>query len=222
MRGLATKDLEFIKGNAKAMVMVVVVAFICFVSTSSGPSFLIGYVSIFAATMAWNTIGNDDMNNSMAYIFTLPFNRKDYVKEKYLFGTGMVFLMWGLAVLIACGVSALGYRTASFEELAGASVAGIFLAVFVIAVMFPIQMKYGSNAGRIALLTLVFGAMAVGWIGAEICDRMHIDLSFVKDAFMKIQNLGIPALAILAAVLLLLILLISCTISIKIMEKKEY
>lgn len=68
----------------------------------------------------------------------------------------------------------------------------------------------------------VFGAMGIFWIGSEICDRMHIDLSFVKDSFMQILDLGLPVCLSVLAVLLLLLVLISCTISIKIIEKKEY
>ena len=90
------------------------------------------------------------------------------------------------------------------------------------SVMFPVQLKFGSQAGRIALFIMVFGAMAVYWIGSEICDRMQIDLSFVKEVMEKILSLGIPVCLVLLGALMLLMLLLSCTISIKIMEKKEY
>ena len=222
MRGLVTSDFEYLKENVRTFIIVFAIAFICFASTSAGPSFLISYISVLAATMAWNNIGNDDLNNSMAYIFTLPLSRKDYVKEKYLLGTGMILFMWGFAVLVACGVNISGYRTISWEELALSAAAGLSLALFIIIVQFPIQMKYGSNAGKMALFAIVFGAMGIYWIGSEICDRMRIDLSFVKDSFLKVLNLGLPVCLSIIAVLLLLLVLISCTISIKIMEKKEY
>ena len=222
MRGLVTKDLEFMKGNVKAYVVVFAIAFLCFASTSAGPSFLISYVSILIAVMAWNNISNDEMYNSMAYLFTLPFSRKEYVKEKYLFGTGMILLGWALAVLIGCVANIAGYRSILWEEMIASAAGGLFMAFFAVTVMFPVQLKFGSQAGRVALFTMVFGAMAVYWIGSEICDRMQIDLSFIKKIMEKILNLGIPVCLLLLGAFLLLMILISCTISIKIMEKKEY
>lgn len=222
MRGLVTKDLEFMKGNVKTYVAVYAIAFFCFASTSAGPSFLISYVSILAAVMAWNNISNDEMYNSMAYIFTLPFSRREYVKEKYLFGTGMILLLWAVAVTIGCVVNITGYRSVLWEEMIASAAAGLFMAVVAVVIMFPVQLKFGSQAGRIALFIMVFGAMAVYWVGSEICDRMHIDLSFVKEIMEKILNLGIPVCLVLLGALMLLMLLLSCTISIKIMEKKEY
>ena len=175
-----------------------------------------------AAVMALNTIASDDMDNGMPYIFTFPISRKEYVKEKYLLGAGMVTVLWAVAVAIAIGVNASGYRMVSWEELIASAAAGLFLAVFANAVVFPVQLKYGSSTGRLVLLVLVFGIMAVGWIGVELCQKMNVDFSGLKNLGLRIWNLGIPVCLAMLFVLMLLMLLISCTISIKIMEKKEY
>ena len=101
-------------------------------------------------------------------------------------------------------------------------IVSIFLAVFANAVVFPVQLKYGSSTGRLVLLVLVFGIMAVGWIGVELCQKMKVDFSGLKNLGLRIWNLGIPVCLAMLFVLMLLMFLISCTISIKIMEKKEY
>ena len=222
MRGAFIKDLETLKGNGRTFAAVYVIALICFLGTSAGPSFLISYVSVLAAIMAVNTIAADDMDNGMAYIFTFPISRKEYVKEKYVLGAGMITILWLVAVVIAACVNLSGFRTAPWEELLASAAAGIFLAVFAEAVMFPVQLKYGNTTGRIVLFVLVFGTMAIGWIGSEICKKMHVDVSAVKAFGMQIFELGIPVCLGILFVLMLLLLLISCTISIKIMEKKEY
>ena len=140
----------------------------------------------------------------------------------YLLGAGMVTVLWAVAVAIAIGVNASGYRMVSWEELIASAAAGLFLAVFANAVVFPVQLKYGSSTGRLVLLVLVFGIMAVGWIGVELCQKMKVDFSGLKNLGLRIWNLGIPVCLAMLFVLMLLMLLISCTISIKIMEKKEY
>ena len=218
MKGMFVKDMEIMRGNMKTFIGVYIIAIFCFLSTSAGPSFLISYVSVLAAVMALNTIATDDMDNGMPYIFTFPISRKEYVKEKYLLGAGMVTVLWAVAVAIAIGVNASGYRKVSWEELIASAAAGLFLAVFANAV----QLKDGSSTGRLVLLVLVFGIMAVGWIGVELCQKMNVDFSGLKNLGLRIWNLGIPVCLAMLFVLMLLMLLISCTISIKIMEKKEY
>lgn len=138
MKGMFVKDMEIMRGNMKTFIGVYIIAIFCFLSTSAGPSFLISYVSVLAAVMALNTIASDDMDNGMPYIFTFPISRKEYVKEKYLLGAGMVTVLWAVAVAIAIGVNASGYRKVSWEELIASAAAGLFLAVFANAVVFPV------------------------------------------------------------------------------------
>lgn len=127
MKGMFVKDMEIMRGNMKTFIGVYIIAIFCFLSTSAGPSFLISYVSVLAAVMALNTIASDDMDNGMPYIFTFPISRKEYVKEKYLLGAGMVTVLWAVAVAIAIGVNASGYRKVSWEELIASAAAGLFL-----------------------------------------------------------------------------------------------
>lgn len=222
MKGMFVKDMEIMRGNMKTFIGVYIIAIFCFLSTSAGPSFLISYVSVLAAVMALNTIASDDMDNGMPYIFTFPISRKEYVKEKYLLGAGMVTVLWAVAVAIAIGVNASGYRMVSWEELIASAAAGLFLAVFANAVVFPVQLKYGSSTGRLVLLVLVFGIMAVGWIGVELCQKMNVGFFRSEKSGPAHLEPWNPSLSGVLFVLMLLMLLISCTISLKIMEKKEY
>lgn len=163
----------------KTFIGIYIIAIFCFLNTSAGPSFLISYVSVLAAVMALNTIASDDMDNGMPYIFTFPISRKEYVKEKYAGcrdGHGIV----GCCCCNCNWRKASGYRMVSWEELIVSAAVGLFLAVFANAVLFPVQLKYGSSTGRLVLFVLVFGIMAVGWIGVELCQKMKVDFSGLK------------------------------------------
>ena len=122
MKGMFVKDMEIMRGNMKTFIGVYIIAIFCFLSTSAGPSFLISYVSVLAAVMALNTIASDDMDNGMPYIFTFPISRKEYVKEKYLLGAGMVTVLWAVAVAIAIGVNASGSTRSSVTSLCNHSI----------------------------------------------------------------------------------------------------
>ena len=182
MKGMFVKDMEIMRGNMKTFIGVYIIAIFCFLSTSAGPSFLISYVSVLAAVMALNTIATDDMDNGMPYIFTFPISRKEYVKEKYLLGAGMVTVLWAVAVAIAIGVNASGYRKVSWEELIASAAAGLFLAVFANAVVFPVQLKYGSSTGRLGLLVLVLEPWNPSLSGDAVC-------SYVANASDFLYNI---------------------------------
>ena len=161
-------------------------------------------------------------NTGVPFFFTFHVTVVESVREKNMMDGVMMKNVCAVAVAIAIGVNASGYRMVSWEELIASAAAGLFLAVFANAVVFPVQLKYGSSTGRLVLLVLVFGIMAVGWIGVELCQKMKVDFSGLKNLGLRIWNLGIPVCLAMLFVLMLLMLLISCTISIKIMEKKEY
>lgn len=222
MKGLWTKDWEFMRGNRNIFLAVYVIALVCFLTTSAGPSFLISYVSILAAVMALNVISNDTLNNGIAYLLTFPVSRREYVQEKYLFGTIVIVVMWLLSVLIGSVVNVSGFRPVSGDEMVYSAIAGIGVALLAEAIMFPVQLKYGSEMGRIVLFVVVFGIMGLSLLGKELCTQLDLDVTPALEFFGRILDLGPFVLAGIAAVLLLLILVISCTISVKIMEKKEY
>ena len=222
MKGLWTKDWEFMRGNRNIFLAVYVIALVCFLTISAGPSFLISYVSILAAVMALNVISNDTLNNGIAYLLTFPVSRREYVQEKYLFGTIVIVVMWLLSVLIGSVVNVSGFRPVSGEEMVYSAIAGIGVALLAEAIMFPVQLKYGSEMGRIVLFVVVFGIMGLSLLGKELCTQLDLDVTPALEFFGRILDLGPFVLAGIAAVLLLLILVISCTISVKIMEKKEY
>ena len=54
--------------------------------TSTDATFVSGYISIVFAMFAISTISYDEYDNGNAFLFTLPFSRKEYVLSKYVFG----------------------------------------------------------------------------------------------------------------------------------------
>ena len=48
-------------------------------------TFLMPYITMMVALFTISTISMDEQNNGYAYLFALPFSRKEYVKEKYCY-----------------------------------------------------------------------------------------------------------------------------------------
>ena len=167
-------------------------------------------MSVLAAVMALNTIASDDMDNGMPYIFTFPISRKEYVKEKYLLGAGMVTVLWAVAVAIAIGVNASGYRMVSWEELIASAAVGLFLAVFA---------KCGCVSGTVEIWKLYRKAGAayscIWHHGCRMDWRRTMPenesgfFKSEKNLGLRIWNLGIPVCLAMLFVLMLLMVLIS-------------
>ena len=96
----------------------------------------------------------------------------------------------------------------------------IFIAVLVLqAVMLPIQIKFGGEKGRIALIAVV-SLLALVCIGiGKLLEMLGVDIFTALD---HLPSVSTGVLLIIAAAVVAVILLISMQISISIMNKKEF
>ena len=94
MKGLFYKDFCYIKESKFLLVFLVVFGF-GFSYFYKNPNFVLGYFSIFPSIMLMSTLNYDSYNHGLTTLFTLPINRKDYLKQKYLLGfiLGIFFLI---------------------------------------------------------------------------------------------------------------------------------
>lgn len=89
MKGLWTKDIRLISSQQKNLAVIWLVAAGILIATDQ-ISFAISYTSVITIMTAISTISYDTFDNGNAFLFTLPFSRKEYTREKYLFS-----LFWG-------------------------------------------------------------------------------------------------------------------------------
>lgn len=94
MKGLWTKDIRLISSQQKNLAVIWLVAAGILIATDQ-ISFAITYTSVVTIMTAISTISYDTFDNGNAFLFTLPFSRKEYTREKYLFS-----LFWGMITVI--------------------------------------------------------------------------------------------------------------------------
>ena len=109
MKGLLIKDFKLLK-NQKQFFLTVSMMGIIFLVVSNNPDFVISYITIMISIFTLSTISYDQYNNGMAYLFTLPITRKEYVGEKYVFG------LISTAASLA-GVSAIAYAVSFAKSI---------------------------------------------------------------------------------------------------------
>ena len=164
MFGLIEKDLRLTFARKQTLLIFFIMALVMGISMDG--SFIVGYLTMLAAVISIGTISYDEYDNGFAFLMTLPFGRKTYVREKYLFCLIMSTAAWCIgAVLYFIGNTVRRSGVNMVEELP-MLIALIPVMYLSSALMIPIQLKYGSEKSRIALFIL-FGCIAVLIFGAK-------------------------------------------------------
>ena len=216
MLGLLEKDFRLTLTRKQTMLIFFLLALIMGFSMDS--SFLIGYLTMLATIIAVGTLSYDEFDNGLTFLMTLPFDRKTYVIEKYLFSLIMAAAAWLIGTVLAFIGSFFRHAPVNLiEELPMflSLIPALFLSA---AVFIPLQLKYGSEKSRVVLF-LIFGVIAI-LIGANSF------LSPSENPLAKLTGLldSMSPILVLAAITVIcaLLYLLSCLWSIRIMEKQEF
>ncbi|HJA93546.1 MAG TPA: ABC-2 transporter permease [Candidatus Eisenbergiella merdipullorum] len=218
MKGLFIKDFKLLmlQRNFLLLILAIVIGMMVFTDDVVFP---LGFLSFVVSLFTVSTISYDDLDNGNAFLFTLPVTRNDYVVEKYFLGLFFGGMAWILATVL--GVLATVLKgTLPVTELMLASLIILPIMIIIQAIMFPFQLKFGSDKGRIAMIG-AFGVLAVIALvivnGAKAV--FNVDLVNILDT---LPTVSMGTLAAIAVIIALLLFLISMNISLSVMEKKEF
>lgn len=216
MLGLLEKDLRLTLARKQTLLIFFVVALIMGISMDG--SFIVAYLTMLATILAVGTISYDEFDNGFAFLMTLPFERKTYVLEKYLFSLLLAAAAWCVGAILFCVGSGIRHNAANLTEELPMLVAVLPVMYLTAAVMIPLQLKYGAEKSRIVLLIL-FGVIAILiYSGNKI-----IDGSNALAGLAKTLDGTKPAVVLLVlAAACALVTVVSYFWSVHIMEKKEF
>ncbi len=209
MKGLIKKDLLMIRGNIHAIILFLIVfSFICLDNSQ-----ILLFIPLFICCMIFiSTFSYDDYNKWDAYAATLPIQKKDIVKAKYI--TNFIIILLGLVLSVAIVFTfyLIGRNDdikSSFDVLLG-SLIGI---VFFQSILYPFIYKFGVEKGRIGIFVLVFGiSIVMAMVGRYVNFSFPEEVTLFLDNWLWLVTIG----------LVLLMMGISYIVSKKIYLKKEY
>ncbi len=218
MKGLLIKDFKLLKGQKQFFAAVLIVMTV-FLMTSTSLSFVISYITVMMGMLTLTTIGYDEHENGMGYLFTLPVSRKGYVREKYLFGIMTTLPVLAVVSAIAFLVSGIRHIDFSVEEWGGAIMGSMLVVTMMLSLLIPIELKFGAERSRIAM-TLVFGgAFAVVYIVAKASEFLGIDWKIWLD---RLNGLDLPVVWGAFAVICGGALAISYLFSLRFLMRREF
>ena len=223
MKGLLVKDLRITMEQKTLLGLMLLCALIC-LFTMRDPTFIIGYMCLICATLGSTTCAYDEMNKGMAFIMTLPFSRKVYVLEKYVFSLIMGFTAWVLSTVLATVCMIILKKPIGPEYIS--TVFMFLVPIFLIpGVMIPIILKFGHARSRIALFIIVGIVLAIGGILSLVgsvnigIENYYFDANVVYGMIKVIDMGGI--VAIISAVTISFFIA-SMFLSLALIKKKEY
>lgn len=212
MMGLIFKDLVNLKSYAKSIaIMCGIFLFVSIMNQS--PAFFMGYIQMLSIVIILATFGYDEKVEWDHYAMTLPIQRKDIVKSKYILAYGTVLLMTiiGAVVVMVTGYFQNGDILAEGNLIANFLIATI--VALIIAVVIPLTLKYGSEKGRYAMMSMAI--IPFGFV--TILNIFNIS---TESVFKFIEML--VEYPIIYPVILLISIGISYVVANKIFDKKEF
>ena len=217
MTGLLIKDFRLLKVQKNFFALITFILFgqILFAENNF---FAISFASLTFSLLSISTVSYDEFDNGNPFLFSLPVTRKGYVLEKYCFGLILGGSAWFVSTLLVVIVQ-LTKGAASLSDLLLPPLAFLPLVLFFLAVMLPIQLKFGSEKGRIVLIGVIGLIFLLGVLAVKAAEALHIDLAFL---FNSLSSLSMSTLILGAIAVMLLLLLLSLKISMAVMNRKEF
>lgn len=222
MRGLLVKDILILAKQKK--LFIIYLASAVMLSFAMDTSFVVSYFSMIGALLVLTTISYDTFDNGLPFLMSLPVDAKTYAKEKF------AFALIGLSTSWAAGVAAqlfsLVLQKKSFDLMDLVSMDLAFLPVFllIISIMIPINLKFGSEKGRIIMIVLIALGIGIAFLGKKLLSILikNPNVTDVEYLISKFASIPQSVIVLVAFGISLLSFFICLLISIRIMAKKEF
>lgn len=205
MKGLLIKDFYLMMKTCRMYFLMILIFFVLAVVIPERSAIYL-YDAIFMGMLSHSLLSLEERDGSDKYCLICPFSRKQIVIEKYFLS----------AILIAVVSAAI----AGLEMIKKTNISEIMLILSLVAavgiifpsISLPIMFKYGYAKGKIVFICLG------GLIG--ICGAFLVNTTpFFSDVLAQAVNGFLPLILIVSSVL---IFVLSCLISVKLYQKREF
>ncbi len=215
MKALFLKDVLMLVKQKKTLLMMLILG-LMYTMMDMG-TFGVMFLGMMLMILATSTISYDEFDNGNAFLFSQPFTRKQYTIEKYLLAIGgsAVGSLLGAVLIYAGGLIRHGGE--DIVTLLLTMAAGMVFFAIISSFMLPMMLKNGAEKGRNSAYIL-FGVIFIGTIlGVKFLSE-NTKMS-IEETISSMS----PAVLILGVILLVVIVeVVSCIISIRFMEKREF
>lgn len=217
MRGLYVKDIHLL---VKQKLFFLATIFLTVMNSYNLESLAIvpALMLFFFVTVIFTTVSYDEMNHGFTFLFTLPISRKKYVAQKYslaLVGSIVALL---LSVAIVLIMTTIQGKLIDLENFSFTLISLFIAGSFYISLMMPIHFKFGEEKKRMIMIIVRGVIFFFAFLGRSMIERLGINLNAI---FQRISNIPILLTLTIGFIAALAVCIISYSLSLRIIGKKE-
>ncbi len=214
MRGLLEKDIRLLMHSKQTFLCFIAIAIVLGVTQKN--TFMLGYSTFLIAALLVSTLSYDELDHGFTFLFTLPIDRKMYVREKYLLCIGGSIIAWFIALVLYFIVLTVSGSHSVFSEEMVKGLAFLPVAILFLSLLLPLQIKFGVEKSRLVVLGVsVFAGIMIYFLAEK---SGMLDGNVVVSALGLIGDTAIDVIGLLVAGCLAVV---SYLCSCRIMKKKE-
>lgn len=217
MKALFIQDFRYMLTQKSFLVLIALVGIVLALTQNDNYIFVIGYLGFMGMITGMMSVTMDDQSNGLTFLFSLPIDRRVYVREKYIFIVlmGVSFSIFATALCLLFRVFA-EYK-APLNEILATALGTLFVMLLFVCFMLPLQLKFGAERARLAsfiAIGLFFAAVIVAGLVVNFADA----LPFIQ-AFLSLSPVALTGIAV---AFLIVCLRISYSASLRVMLRREF
>ncbi len=215
MKGLFYKDMMLAAQQLRLMVVYILLFGVVFIGLMDNTSFALSFISLMMFMLSMNCFTYDEQVSYDKLVAASPVPKRQVVLARYLAALAIWILgtlgivVVGFVTQVIKGRGAVPDWSGQFANLA----VGFGMVLVFMAVLFPILYRFGSTKSRMVLILVCCVPIFV--VGA-VTSLIHEEgLPALPPAFLS-------SLPWLIGAILIVGLILSFSISVRILERKEY
>lgn len=217
MKALFIQDFRYMLTQKSFLVLIALVGIVLALTQNDNYIFVIGYLGFMGMITGMMSLTMDDQSNGLTFLFSLPIDRRVYVREKYIFIVlmGVSFSIFATALCLLFRMFA-EYK-APLDEILATSLGTLFVMLLFVCFMLPLQLKFGAERARLAsfiAIGLFFAAVIVAGLVVNFADALPFIQAFLSMSPVALTGIG--------AAFLIVCLRISYSASLRVILHREF
>lgn len=217
MKALFIQDIRYMLTQKSFLVTILIVGIALALGQNDNYIFVIGYLGFMGMITGMMSVTMDDQSNGLTFLFSLPIDRRVYVREKYIFivlmGVSFSFFATALCLLFRMFAE---YK-APLDEILATSLGTLFVMLLFVCFMLPLQLKFGAERARLASF-IAIGFFFVAVLLAGLVINFADALPFIQ-AFLSMSPVALTGIG---AAFLIVCLRISYSASLRVILHREF
>ena len=217
MKALFIQDFRYMLTQKSFLALIALVGIVLALTQNDNYIFVIGYLGFMGMITGMMSVTMDDQSNGLTFLFSLPIDRHVYVREKYCFIVLMGVLFGSVATALCLLFRVFADYKAPLDEILATAFGTFFVMLLFVAIMLPLQLKFGAERARLASFIAIgffFAAVLIAGLVVNFADALPFIQAFLSPSPVALIGIAIA--------FLIVCLRISYSASLRVILRREF